>query len=62
MRAHTDYLWFNTRARRELVNITDQIAGRQALARCQLRDAAEHALGLILGRGRVLVEHDAALA
>jgi len=26
MRAHTDYLWFNTRARRELVNITEQIA------------------------------------
>ncbi len=26
MRAHTEYLWFNTRARRELVNITDRIA------------------------------------
>jgi len=26
VRAHTDYLWFNTRARRELVNITDRIA------------------------------------
>ena len=26
MRAHTDYLWFNTRARRELVNVTDRLA------------------------------------
>jgi secondary thiamine-phosphate synthase enzyme len=26
MRAHTDYLWFTTRARREIVNITDQVA------------------------------------
>ena len=25
MRAHTEYLWFSTRARRELVNITDRI-------------------------------------
>ena len=26
MRAHTEYLWFNTRQRRELVNITDRLA------------------------------------
>ena len=26
MKAHTEYLWFNTRARRELVNVTDRIA------------------------------------
>src|SRR5437867_6358017 len=26
MRAHTEYLWFTTRARRELVNITDRLA------------------------------------
>jgi secondary thiamine-phosphate synthase enzyme len=26
MRTYTDYLWMNTRQRRELVNITDQIA------------------------------------
>jgi secondary thiamine-phosphate synthase enzyme len=26
MRAHTEYLWFNTKARRELVNITDRLA------------------------------------
>ena len=26
MKAHTEYLWFNTRARRELVNITDRLA------------------------------------
>ena len=26
MLVHTDYLWFNTRARRELINITDRIA------------------------------------
>jgi secondary thiamine-phosphate synthase enzyme len=26
MRAHTDYLWFTTRARRELVNITERVA------------------------------------
>ena len=26
MRAHTDYLWFTTRARRELVNITEHVA------------------------------------
>ncbi len=26
MRAHTEYLWFTTRARRELVNITDRVA------------------------------------
>src|SRR5439155_200427 len=26
MRAHTEYLWFNTRQRRELVNITDRVA------------------------------------
>ena len=27
MKVHTDYLWFNTKNRRELINITDQIAG-----------------------------------
>ncbi len=27
MRAHTDYLWFETGKRRELVNITDRVAG-----------------------------------
>ena len=26
MRAHTEYLWFNTRQRRELVNITERLA------------------------------------
>jgi len=26
MRAHTEYLWFNTKSRRELVNITDRVA------------------------------------
>ena len=35
MRAHTDYLWFNTRARRELVNITDRIAEIVAASRIQ---------------------------
>jgi secondary thiamine-phosphate synthase enzyme len=27
VRAHTDYLWFNTAKRHELVNITDKVAG-----------------------------------
>ena len=27
MRAHTEYLWFETRKRHELVNITDRVAG-----------------------------------
>ncbi len=27
MQVHTDYLWFNTRQRREYVRITDQVAG-----------------------------------
>jgi secondary thiamine-phosphate synthase enzyme len=26
MKVHTDYLWFNTRYKKELVNITDEIA------------------------------------
>ena len=26
MRAHTEYLWFNTKSRRELVNITERLA------------------------------------
>jgi secondary thiamine-phosphate synthase enzyme len=26
MRAHTEYLWFNTKSRRELVNVTDRVA------------------------------------
>jgi len=33
MRAHTDYLWFTTRTRRELVNITDRIAAIVAAAK-----------------------------
>ena len=33
MRAHTDYLWFTTRARRELVNITERIAAIVAAAK-----------------------------
>ena len=32
MRAHTEYLWFTTRARRELVNITERIAAIVAAA------------------------------
>jgi len=35
MRTHTDYLWFTTRARRELVNITDRVAGIVAAARIE---------------------------
>ena len=35
MRAHTDYLWFTTRIRKELVNITDRIAEIVAAARIQ---------------------------
>jgi secondary thiamine-phosphate synthase enzyme len=26
MRSHTEYLWFNTKSRRELVNVTDRLA------------------------------------
>ena len=26
MKIHTDYLWFNTRLRREMVRITDEVA------------------------------------
>ncbi len=26
MKAHTEYLWFNTRGHREYVNITDKVA------------------------------------
>jgi secondary thiamine-phosphate synthase enzyme len=33
MRAHTEYLWFTTRARRELVNITERVAKIVAEAR-----------------------------
>ena len=33
MRAHTEYLWFNTRARRELVNITDRLGELVAASR-----------------------------
>jgi len=33
VRAHTEYLWFNTRARRELVNITERIAEIVAAAK-----------------------------
>ena len=32
MRAHTEYLWFTTRSRRELINITDRIADVVATA------------------------------
>jgi len=35
MRAHTDYLWFNTSKRRELINITDRIAEIVAASRVQ---------------------------
>jgi secondary thiamine-phosphate synthase enzyme len=27
MKTHTDYLWFNTKARQEFVRITDEVAG-----------------------------------
>jgi len=33
MKAHTDYLWFNTAKRKELVNITDRIAEIVAAAK-----------------------------
>jgi len=33
MRAHTEYLWFTTRARRELVNITERLAEIVAAAK-----------------------------
>ena len=33
MRAHTEYLWFNTKQRRELVNITDRVAEIVAAAK-----------------------------
>jgi len=36
MRAHTDYLWFETRKRKELVNITDRVA--QIVAASGVRD------------------------
>ena len=35
MRAHTDYLWFNTAKRHELVNITDRVAEIVTASRVQ---------------------------
>jgi secondary thiamine-phosphate synthase enzyme len=35
MRAHTDYLWFDTAKRRELINITDRVAEIVAASRVQ---------------------------
>ena len=35
MRAHTDYLWFNTSKRRELINITDRVAEIVAASKVQ---------------------------
>src|SRR5262249_56040208 len=35
MRAHTDYLWFNTSKRHELINITDRVAEIVATSRVQ---------------------------
>jgi secondary thiamine-phosphate synthase enzyme len=35
VRAHTEYLWFTTRQRRELINITDRIAEIVAASRVQ---------------------------
>jgi len=35
MRAHTDYLWFNTTKRHELINITDRVAEIVAASRVQ---------------------------
>ena len=35
MRAHTEYLFFNTKARRELVNITDRLAEIVAQSKVQ---------------------------
>ena len=35
MRAHTDYLWFNTSKRHELINITDRVAEIVAASKVQ---------------------------
>jgi len=35
VRAHTDYLWFNTTKRHELINITDRVAEIVAASRVQ---------------------------
>ena len=35
MRAHTDYLWFTTPKRKELVNITDRVAEIVAASKIQ---------------------------
>src|SRR5262249_4655914 len=35
MRAHTDYLWFNTSKRHDLINITDRVAEIVAASRVQ---------------------------
>jgi secondary thiamine-phosphate synthase enzyme len=35
MRAHTDYLWFDTKKRHELVNITDRVAEIVAASKVQ---------------------------
>jgi len=35
VRAHTDYLWFNTAKRHELVNITDKVADVVATSKIQ---------------------------
>jgi secondary thiamine-phosphate synthase enzyme len=36
MKTHTEYLWFNTRAKRELVRITDEVAS--AVRKSQIRE------------------------
>jgi secondary thiamine-phosphate synthase enzyme len=36
MKAHTEYLWFNTRKHREFINITDEI--EKALAKAQIQE------------------------
>jgi len=35
MRAHTEYLWFDTKKRRELINITDRLAAIVAESKVQ---------------------------
>jgi secondary thiamine-phosphate synthase enzyme len=59
MKFHTDYLWFNTEKKRELINITSRVD--EALRKCDIREGMVLVSTMHITAGVIVNDHESGL-
>ena len=59
MKFHTDYLWFNTEQKRELINITSRVD--EALRKCGIREGMILVSAMHITAGVIVNDHEPGL-